>query len=1068
MKKAKIIKLTALATVFFIAFSALIIKFGSFNKAKAIVVDVDIEDEYCVGYELTIPSARISYNGTYYDSAEAYLVYPNGDAYSKNVYNLSVEGKYTINYIIKVNDKKIIATKDFSVCDPFYDFKSSAGDGLAVKNAALSYERQLKTVINPDGSENIGGLNVSLPKDVVLQYNTPLDLNELQDNPVITVYPYNLTYLFGRDGSTIEAYNIVVRLTDCNDENNYIEMDYNWAIRQYSVYPFLYYRAGANGSERTSFSACDHTDNGAFLYNGAYYKRRQAGLGVYSLYSRSDAYDVINDKGQHIQPATNPNYFYVHDTYLKSCGFNFYFDKSSNEVYCGEVLGVSNPVKKRFVANVASTEIYGKQAFKGFTSDKVYLSVYAENYNTSNKYNTSSLPVVNLEIGNIFGQMNDELDKLSLFSSDDIPPYITVEGMDGKELLAVAKVGSEIIIPKAEAVDKNLKSFNKYVYYDCGDGVQSLVCAGDDFVVNKVGLYTVKYVAEDYNKNISEKTIIIHVRQDAAADSLRLIDNLPAKNIYSGEWFKPKYSVVGDNVYKNSKIYYSYNGGDYIIAEDGQFFVEHCGKYSVKYVYSDIIMQKETVVEYTAVDNGNVIFNPPVLPYAFIKEATYTLDKAYAYTYENENPLLQICDVYVSADDGEFTLIADTDEFKVSANDNVKFKYVCKEKEFTTEKVAVINVGYNGVLQKEKYFRTNNIDSVKSTEKYIEFSGTGNREKTITFINKLSLTNFKLDYVIPQELSDLEFIELTFIDYYNRDNKVLLQGKRNSTMNNALAFWIGDSRMYPQINFVDSPITLEYKAGGIWWSGNHANFGTKFTTDAFLLEIKLKGSYNDGATKSGIRIYSLNGTLMDNGTEDITAAQIVTNGTYSKKEFLNKTVFTGRVEIFDVFTPFCKKNLQIRVYKDSRDNVLRDVNGVKLSSDCDPTENYAFTVSEAGRYFIQYIYTDEHNVRTGIIKSFDTIEERKPQIIIEDGVESGSRYTASYNSTHKIKTYEYNDNDDAANLMFSVLILKPNTELAVASGDEVVLNQKGEWRIIYRCVDSDGNQTTAYYILNVK
>ena len=179
-------------------------------------------------------------------------------------------------------------------------------------------------------------------------------------------------------------------------------------------------------------------------------------------------------------------------------------------------------------------------------------------------------------------------------------------------------------------------------------------------------------------------------------------------------------------------------------------------------------------------------------------------------------------------------------------------------------------------------------------------------------------------------------------------------------------------------------------------------------------------------------------------------------------------MFTGRVEIFDVFTPFCKKNLQIRVYKDSRDNVLRDVNGVKLSSDCDPTENYAFTVSEAGRYFIQYIYTDEHNVRTGIIKSFDTIEERKPQIIIEDGVESGSRYTASYNSTHKIKTYEYNDNDDAANLMFSVLILKPNTELAVASGDEVVLNQKGEWRIIYRCVDSDGNQTTAYYILNVK
>ena len=51
MKKTKIIKLTALAAVFF-AFSALIIKFGSFNKAKAMVVDVDIEDEYCVGYEL--------------------------------------------------------------------------------------------------------------------------------------------------------------------------------------------------------------------------------------------------------------------------------------------------------------------------------------------------------------------------------------------------------------------------------------------------------------------------------------------------------------------------------------------------------------------------------------------------------------------------------------------------------------------------------------------------------------------------------------------------------------------------------------------------------------------------------------------------------------------------------------------------------------------------------------------------------------------------------------------------------------------------------------------------------
>ena len=96
-------------------------------------------------------------------------------------------------------------------------------------------------------------------------------------------------------------------------------------------------------------------------------------------------------------------------------------------------------------------------------------------------------------------------------------------------------------------------------------------------------------------------------------------------------------------------------------------------------------------------------------------------------------------------------------------------------------------------------------------------------------------------------------------------------------------------------------------------------------------------------------------------------------------------------------------------------------------------------------------------------------DNEAPSIVLDGGYSAETVVNAKLNATHKIQGYTYSDNKTRVEkLSMSVMVLKPTGELFVEAENIITLDCKGEWRIIYYCIDGEGNATTEYYTVKVQ
>ena len=1007
----------------------------------------------------TVPDAKIVHDGNSYDATDSVIIYPDGNAYKGGVHTLTQEGEYVVKYTAEVAGKRLIAEKKFTATPSFYSFEATGKDTNSLKSASCMFVNEFE--MTPENENS--GLRVSIPVDTKFQMNKVVDLTELGDQPIITIYPYNNTFLLGRNGKTVEAHDIVVTLTDCNDSNNYVELQYHWTTRQQTNYfaPILYYMAGSCGSERTSFITGSEEDG--FEYNGKLYKKNRSGFGAYSIYDRSDVYGELAEDGTvTVTRPGNKQQLNICDEYVKSCGFSFYFDNQTGEVHAGEILGGTSVQTPRFVTNVNQAEVYGEKAFKGFSTGQVYISVHAENYNTSNAY-AESVFATNMEIGSLGGLTGAQLNGIENTAKDTTSPYIVLGGVESAEQILQVQQGETVYIPQAQAFDRNLKTWTTSVYFNYGSKNQvSIGYTNGTFIAEKVGTYTIIYRAEDTFGNVATKTLYIISRRGAENNPISFAVE-KVTSVGAGEaLIVPTAEFSSKNVGAFLEVYYAFDGEDYTLAKDGQFFVEHVGKYSIKYVYGDLVHKKEYEYKLNATASDAVTFGESYLPKYFIKGAKYTLDDLRAYVYTDTNPTETMANVYVSEDGGAFTLV-DGQAYTVNARESVQVRYERNGKTTETKTVPVVDVGFdNGQLDKGAYFQSE-LFTRKSDYEGTEYVSERIENNMLEYVNTVSLSNFSFEYIVKPEYANFKYLELVLTDYYDEDNRFVVRAQRNS-QTGGISFNIGDTYAYSSTPFVNSVCLFYYKSNKIFFGSSSINIGTTFTSDKAFFSIRL----TEVTGTNGIKIRQIGNSVFDSATYDALPALLSFASNHAVAVKQNEVVAISAVNVFDTFTPFVKENLTL--YVTAPDGTyVQSLEGVLLERACDPLGNYSFAVEQTGMYWIYYEYTDQFDNTTMISASISIKDNQPPTITVDDGYNGKTVISEKLNATHSLHGYTISDNKTKTErLNFSIVILKPTGEIFVWDDDEITLDAVGEWRVIYYCIDGDGNAATEYYKIKVQ
>ncbi len=1020
-----------------------------------------LRESYMLGEKFVIPDGVLVSGENRYQAEEQMLVFPDGTINEEKDQVLSQTGEYALIYAAEIDGETVSAQTGFSVVDSYYSYS-----GDTAEKSSYAYTDTFNMAPNSD----VSGLKLQLANGSTFNVNEAFDVNELtEDMAVASFYSYNNTFLMGMNGKTVQAHDFEIILTDYYDADNYIAIDVFWilpgGVGNDRYASFIHYAASANGS---SFMAMASSASGTVSYNGATYIKRNKDVSFYGAAvdgesaARSDFYvdadgKLLTTNGRYDEWVTTLN---VEEQYSTSKPFSVYYDNQTKDVYAS--FGSS----KKFVTNVGLSSVYGEKAFKGFTGDKFYVSIRANNYKTSSGGSSRDL-VADLEVSTLVGRTGSALLAENM-PNDITPPHISVAGI-GKEL-SIAK-GDKIAIPAPIVKDRNLKSVVSEVYFAYGTSQQSIVAVKDGcFTPNRLGEYTVLYTAEDTSHNVSKARLNMRCKIFDGNRSLGLnveeVESPQAGTLLT----LPAFELVGENPEKKAKVFYAYNGGSYQeLDESGSFFIDHVGEYTVRYEYSDLLVSYAYAYNFTSIASDNVTFNAAVLPKYLLKGATYTLENLYAYKYEESDPTKCKVLTYVSEDEGQFTEI-NANAYTVRATASVRFKYVLDGKESYSESFPVRNVkDADGGIVLAKYFVTQDF-SYEEQKSQIVFTPT-KTNSTMEFINPVSVSNFHLAFRIPKGYDNYDGVEVALTDYYDRSKTVKITYVRiKNTSKDYWAYGVqynGKLQTVYEKRFEDNLWQLFYQANKLYDNaGKSIDLNGVFTGGKVLVAITTLNTATPQDCRLELR--QLNNVVLGNARSDQISPQIAYQKNSALYETLGTEITVYPASVADVHTPFVLEKLEMYV-KGPNNSQVTALDGTVLDAGCDPTKAYTFKIEKNGRYTVYYKYTDQNGISTSRQYYVYILDNQKPTFELSDGYNENTVVSAPLNETYTVQSYTAYDTVTAAEeLQISVMAKTPDGSMKIVKNGTLTLDEKGLWTICYYCADAMGNFVTAYYYVTVE
>lgn len=1004
-------------------------------KAEVVInTDANISDNYYLGDKFDIPNAEIVVDGqTAYTVKKVYMTFPDGSTYDKKEYVLNQEGEYKLLFVADSPLGEIVAEKQFSVSNLAF---AVTGGG------EWEYREQLNMT-----EEKVGGLGVILYEGGTFKYNAPLNISESSlEEPIATIYPYTMTNKMGMDGTLIEAYCVVVRLTDCYDASNYIDLEVSWSTDTGSAGNINYnvcFRAGTAEEMPVGLSP-NPSESENIWYPNVYYEGE-----CYRRFHKTATRMENGPYGRGGAGTLNAD----------DCGFKLYYDYKTSKVYAQ---GAGDIV---FVTDLSSELIYNNP-FGGFKTGEVYLSVFGDFYN-GNQFN--------LEIGSIYGLADTNLNMT--YGKDTVAPTLYIdENADEMKMIKVAK-GDKVELMDFVAVDSSgIAETYKKVYYAYGTNMQANIAVIDGkFRPISVGEYTAVFGAVDSYGNVSEKYVKFNCINNATQKTVALVFEQEiaedisfvegeTKRLEAGKTYTLAKPVIRSvNPFETYCTAYMLYGEEKIAMDLSAltFAIEYVGDSQIVFEYGDAVFDYKAIFNVQTATSKYMTITKPVLPEYFIKDAYYTLDACKVKSFETNDILEVEPDVYVSFDGANNFKKIDYSKVLIEGASEVKFRYVYNETVVyeTEHAIRVVDVGFGKNLDLSSYFVG---DFDKKTEKrYSEFkSKVLQGENKLTFINVVSFNNFAVDFEIPEEYANFSTLTISLTDYYDRTKKEeLIYCKDGSE-----AYYLLDGVKYKSAKAFYTEQRVFYTATNktINIGGVDVPFASDFISDKILLSFTL-GKISG---ESVLKIFEINTQRFGRAGVDSTRPDIVL--TPIEEEIgINKIVKILLPTVTDILSPIIDGNVKISVFDENMTALKEAYSGETLQNYPLGNEGCFLNLSAYGVYMLKFDCVDQSGVSNSATISIYVDDVVPPTITLHNSYNENT--VVSGKLGHYIPVSGYTASDNFSEVNVSIMVITPQgTKLLVGDDREFVAQLKGVYTVRYLAVDEAGNYASMSYKIEVK
>ncbi len=1002
IKKKLLITLAAVVAASSVAFAGISLNkaIAADNVAESLVV---LKTTYMLGDTLDVPSdASVKYNGAEYSVEKCYLIKPNGNAIVGRSFSLDVVGEYKLVTEATVQGKKISASEAFMVCKEYYSV-SKEGSSVYYGELNDSYKKK--------------GMNYGVVADLTegstLTIAEPLNVYAAKK---VDLFTFNIARM-----DTAVSY-LSLRLTDCYDPSIEIDLQY---YKPNNIWE-TYMKAGPKGGGLVGLLA---NDNGQYSIGDKYYSRGVSGASVRGNRPVNGNYNNIT-----------VSFEYTDDDKIRIW-------TNTPETDDGNPDG-----DFRLVTEINNDRLYS-QKFNGFTTGEVILSVTATGFNNIN--------TARIEIGNIQGRKNEQLDKFGAYRDATAPDIKISAAETDKKIFA----GVEAKIPEAVAYDASgLKNDVDYtVWYNYNDvGSKRAITVRDGkFLPTEMGSYTVEYKAEDVYGNESKKLLeLVAFKNSDVGISLDIDEKLTTAEVGSSVNLA-NYTVNSVCEKYDAKILItSPSGKTADITSSAQAYnLEEVGNYTVRYEYSDAYYDGEYEYTFASVAADKAVFERRSIPVPeyYIEGATYSVENVGAYRYSAAGKELANVKAFASYDGGEYKEIS-ADGFKIGKAATVKLKLAEVGNEgnyIESDEVKVVDVGYNGDLDVAKYF-TGDFNGVAKND-YTVYTSTKNGTAAMKFINPLLVSNFSFTFSVDKDAA-VGGVDLILRDYYDRTKSAVISlndgdGEAKSVSVNGTSYTMAESW---------KGVTYEITCDGtsVRFNGVTAKVDLGLPTDLCLFDVRCRSVVKGFSIDVAAICNQPFGSQTYDDVKPMVSAKLP-----PMVVSVNDEHITDIPLVADVLSPSANKCLLTVFYIASDDadvEVFGDVNGTpvrELSAD----KNYTIKFTKYGTYTFTYSYTDGSG-KTGelqqLVYVYDLVAptirfKNEPTSVI--GVSVGKEIAA----LEVIAEDNLTKTEDLE--IWTVVYDERGRFISATQNGSYVLKEKGRYTVYIHCKDEGDNTSSVKY-----
>ena len=455
-----------------------------------------------------------------------------------------------------------------------------------------------------------------------------------------------------------------------------------------------------------------------------------------------------------------------------------YYDAAENALYT-ERGGTT------LVADFDDPVIFASTAWSGFKSGKAKLSI------SFNEVKSDGGRVILNEIAGL-RLIDDEI-------IDEVAPELTID-LFGQSKAPNALIGTQYTVFPYTAYDffdKNVKVTVSVTHENILAGTKTdIPVTNGTFITNKLGRYTIEYVATDYSGNRTEKAL--------SFDCISEADDIEIKGL--GEDFSAKVfervevpsnlqvRAVGGNGDLKLSVVALDPDGEEIALENYSFVPEKLGEYRIVYTATDYYgVTGDATLKITVGENNTTVFmNEIVLPDLLISGFQYTLPQIVAKTCSGGKVVECVIGYFVNGSqigvDRTFTASGSSATVECRA-----YKQGASGAYESIEKTVVVVDGKNGT-DRTAYFYDKE-GRITATEKTDAIELSASSDGSAEFANKLRGGSFTLG--VTYSLANANFASFKIILCDAEDSTRTLTFKFTFDSGVKLTVPYGQSTNYP-------------------------------------------------------------------------------------------------------------------------------------------------------------------------------------------------------------------------------------------------------------------------------